>query len=108
MSNCEGCGLEDTKARVPVWKCHDCLESDRFKKKVAAYLADNGLVAVPIEPKCRHENVSIGYDENTCRDCGSINTDSQWGAASNMWFDNRAAAKFYRENGFLPLREGKS
>jgi len=56
-------------------------------------------------PKCLHEEIAVGYSHNTCKSCGSINTDSQWGAASNKWFDNTAAAKFYQSNGYLPGRD---
>jgi len=56
--------------------------------------------------KCLHrEGVTPGYDHVTCRQCGAIRISDipkAWGPAAGRWFDDLAAAKFYKENGRLP------
>lgn len=42
--------------------------------------------------ECAHENTLTNYNHVRCTDCGSINTDSGWGAISNTWFPSIAAA----------------
>lgn len=56
----------------------------------------------PADNRCRHDRGEVGYDHWRCRDCGAFKTDSRWGVASNMYFNNRAEAEFYKKNGRLP------
>lgn len=57
---------------------------------------------------CPHNDVTVGWDYSTCRKCGSVRTDSQWGIASLKWFESLEDARFYQENGRIPERHGDS
>jgi len=56
--------------------------------------------------KCKHSGQAefAGRDSIRCGACGAVATDSgaDWGIARMKWFDNRAAAMFYKAHGRLP------
>ncbi|HEY1034613.1 MAG TPA: hypothetical protein VGE09_06500 [Pseudoxanthomonas sp.] len=56
-----------------------------------------------LPPACTHEKSgSVHYGYVRCDDCGYVRTDSGWGCASNRWFEDLAAARFYKRHGRLP------
>ena len=59
------------------------------------------MTRTPME-MCQHENGHPSYDLWHCDDCGAVKTGSGWGVASYRYFNGRAEAEFYRQNGRLP------
>ena len=49
---------------------------------------------------CQHKNgTKPDWTYSTCKDCGAVLTDGDWGIASRKWFRNLVEAKFYKEHG---------